>query len=167
MSRRLGMHLDDAVYAREKHLWIGEQGQRRVERYITRRRVWLALSVYDCLFALGFGRPPSQPQMDSAETGAFLNLSMARFEQSGGRAALQEGGNDRIIPAVTGDVFIACQVELLQVRYQWRNRDLADGRVDCARFPGRGGSDAGQCRGASGVESPARRWSHGCHLDHV
>lgn len=124
MSRRLGMHLDDAVYAREKHLWIGEQGQRRVERYITRRRVWLALSVYDCLFSLGFGRPPSQ-QMDAAETGAFLNLSMARFEQSGGRAALQEG-RDRIVTAVTGDVFIACQVELLQVRFLDRGGDVAD-----------------------------------------
>jgi hypothetical protein len=115
MSRRLGMHLDDVVYAREKHLWIGEQGQRRVERYITRRRVWLALSVYDCLFSLGFGRPPSQPQMDAAETGAFLNLIMARFEQSGGRTSLQEPGRERIATAVTGDVFIACQVELLQV----------------------------------------------------
>lgn len=117
IARRLGMHLDDAVYAREKHLWIGEQGQRRVERYITRRRVWLALSVYDCLFSLGFGRPPSQPQMDAAETGAFLNLIMARFEQSGGRTSLQEPSRDRTASAVTGDVFIACQVELLQVRF--------------------------------------------------
>lgn len=117
MARRLGMHLDDVLYAREQHLWIGEQGQRRVEKYIARRRVWLALSVYDCLFSHGFGRPPSQLKMDAVDTGAFLSASMSKFEQNGGRAAMHDTGKEMIVTAATGDVYIACQVELLQVRW--------------------------------------------------
>lgn len=117
MARRLGMHLDDVLYAREQHLWIGEQGQRRVDKYIARRRVWLALSVYDCLFSHGFGRPPSALKMDAVDTGGFLNSSVARFEQNGGRTAMQDSGKERIVSAATGDVYIACQVELLQVRH--------------------------------------------------
>lgn len=97
ISRRLGLHNDELTASRDSAGWSPTQK----ERFLARRRVWLALSEMDCLLSLGFGRPSSRPQLEGIETNRFLTMLT--------EMPLSE------LPGAVGSFYVASQAELQQV----------------------------------------------------
>ncbi|KAJ1306439.1 hypothetical protein OPQ81_007442 [Rhizoctonia solani] len=84
MGRRLGLW---------KKPTSGGQG------YMSRWRTWMCLFAYDRCLSLGFGRPASQFDTDDLDVEAFVRECESRASGS--------------LPALTGDFFIASQVQLM------------------------------------------------------
>ena len=64
---------------------------------------------FDCLLSLGFGRPPSQPEMEAIDTNNFLSILASRPLVPPASGAVD------MLSIHSGDYFIASQAQLMQI----------------------------------------------------